>query len=74
MENRCNFYDERIDAVEKEVMTAKRTTMDACEKYEETSEKVNRKEKALKPKKSKAEGPRAVGSRLWTVQQWLKHG
>lgn len=47
LENRCNFYDERIDAVEKEVMTAKRTTMDACEKYEETSEKVNRKEKAL---------------------------
>ena len=47
LENRCNFYDERIDAVEREVMTAKRTTMDACEKYEETSEKVNRKEKAL---------------------------
>lgn len=64
LENRCNFLEERIDVVERDVMTAKKTTLDACEKYEETAEKVNRKEKALAKSEVRAKGATDQSSQM----------
>ena len=55
LENKCNHYEERNEATEKEVMTAKKTTLDACEKYEETAKKINHKEKNLEKIEARAE-------------------
>ena len=45
MEHNCNFNEDRIEKDEKELVTAKKTTRDAYEKYEETTRRLNNKEK-----------------------------
>ena len=45
LEHICNFNEERIEKDEKELSNAKKTTRDAFEKYEETTRRLNSKEK-----------------------------
>ena len=45
LEHICNFNEERIEKDEKEISNAKKTTRDAFEKYEETTRRLNSKEK-----------------------------
>ena len=45
LEHICNFNEDRIEKDEKELTQAKKTTRDAYEKYEETSRRLNVKEK-----------------------------
>jgi len=46
LEHICNFNEDRIEKDEKELTLAKKTTRDAFEKYEETTRRLNTKEKA----------------------------
>ena len=45
LEHICNFNEDRIEKDEKELALAKKTTRDAFEKYEETTRRLNAKEK-----------------------------
>ena len=45
LEHICNFNEDRIEKDEKELVSAKKTTRDAYEKYEETTRRLNIKEK-----------------------------
>ena len=52
LEHICNFNEDRIEKDEKELALAKKTTRDAFEKYEETTRRLNTKEKVCEVKKS----------------------
>ena len=47
LEHICNFNEDRIEKDEKELALAKKTTRDAFEKYEETTRRLNAKEKVI---------------------------
>lgn len=61
LEHICNFNEERIEKDEKELIQAKKTTRDAYEKYEETTRRLNVKEKALGTASKRVNG---AGNRL----------